>query len=196
MKRLLLAALLFLAGFAPLHPLLAAPVDISGARFEEKVRVGQADLQLNGAGLRTRFFLNVYAIGLYLGGPKKTAADALSAPGFKRIHIQLLRDLTAAQFVDALVESFHNNNDGAETGPFKTRLDELKSTMMAINAAKKGDVIHIDWLPDQGTRITLNGRPLGKELAGEDFYRALMKIWLGPKAVQESVKEALLGKSQ
>ena len=68
--------------------------------------------------------------------------------------------------------------------------------MLSINAAKKGDIIHLDWLPEQGTRITLNDKAIGRDIAGEDFYRALMKIWLGPKAVQDSLKDALLGKPQ
>jgi len=33
-----------------------------------------------------------------------------------------------------------------------------------------------------------------KELIeGEDFYRALLRIWLGDKPVQEDLKKALLG---
>lgn len=191
MKRLLFITLLSLTSLAQ-----AAAIDAGGARFEDRIRIGANELQLNGAGIRSRFFLSVYAVGLYLGERKGNAPDAIASTGTKRLQLQVLRDLTATQFVDALMEAFRNNNEGPQAEVFKGRLEELKANMLSINAAKKGDVIHLDWLPEQGTRVTLNGKAIGKEIAGEDFYRALMKIWLGPKAVQESLKDALLGKPQ
>lgn len=192
MKRLLLVILLnfILAGFAQ------AAVEVGGVRFEDKSRVADSELQLNGAGLRSRFFINVYAVGLYLGEKKTNAGDTLAAPGAKRLQLQLLRDLTATQFVDALVESFHKNNDNADAEPLKSRLEELKASMLSIGSARKGDVINIDWLPAQGMRLTLNGKAVGKDISGEEFYRAMMKIWLGNRPVQDSVKDALLGKPQ
>jgi hypothetical protein len=39
----------------------------------------------------------------------------------------------------------------------------------------------------------VDGRPAGSPIAGEDFYRALLKIWLGEQPVQADVKKALLG---
>ena len=108
----------------------------------------------------------------------------------------MLRDLTATQFVDALVESFHKNNDNADAEPLRSRLEELKASMLSIGSARKGDVINIDWLPAQGMRLTLNGKAVGKDIGGEEFYRAMMKIWLGNRPVQDSVKDALLGKPQ
>jgi hypothetical protein len=39
----------------------------------------------------------------------------------------------------------------------------------------------------------LNGEPRGKIIAGEDFYRALLRIWLGEDPAQERLKRALLG---
>jgi hypothetical protein len=53
-----------------------------------------------------------------------------------------------------------------------------------------------DWLPEGGTRLSINGKQLGKDIAGEDFYRALLRIWLGSKPAQDDLKELLLGKLQ
>ena len=35
----------------------------------------------------------------------------------------------------------------------------------------------------------------GRDIAGDDFYKALLRIWLGNKPVQDDLKPALLGKS-
>ena len=55
-------------------------------------------------------------------------------------------------------------------------------------------MVNLDWLPDSGTRLTFNGAQKGNDIAGEDFYRALLRIWLGDKPVQDDLKEHLLGK--
>jgi hypothetical protein len=65
--------------------------------------------------------------------------------------------------------------------------------MASLKEAKKGMAITLDWLPAAGTQMTVNGKPAGAAIAGEDFYQALLRIWLGPKPVQDDLKKALLG---
>jgi len=40
---------------------------------------------------------------------------------------------------------------------------------------------------------SLNGRQIGAPIPGADFYRALLRVWLGDKPVQDDLKHALLG---
>jgi hypothetical protein len=65
--------------------------------------------------------------------------------------------------------------------------------MRAIGGAKKGDVVAIDFLADGSTAVALNGKPQGKPIAGADFQRALLAVWLGGKPVQADLKKAMLG---
>jgi len=44
-----------------------------------------------------------------------------------------------------------------------------------------------------GTVLVINGAARGKPIAGEDFYRALLRIWLGEHPVQDDLKKAVLG---
>ncbi|MEW6120170.1 MAG: chalcone isomerase family protein [Pseudomonadota bacterium] len=44
-----------------------------------------------------------------------------------------------------------------------------------------------------GMQLVVNGRPVGKPIAGPDFFRALLAVWLGDAAVQADLKSALLG---
>ena len=190
MKKTMVALLVCLTGLA--H----AAADIAGVRFENMSKLGATELQLNGAGLRSKFILKVYAIGLYLTEKKTAAADVLALKGSKRLRIVTLRELTAEQFADALVEGIHKNHSDAEMDALKARLGEFKAAMLAVKKAAEGTIIEIDWLPDSGTRLSVNGKQQGKDIAGEDFYNALLRIWLGPKPAQDDLKEALLGKAQ
>jgi hypothetical protein len=39
----------------------------------------------------------------------------------------------------------------------------------------------------------VEGKPAGAAIQGEDFYRGLLRIWLGESPVQADLKKALLG---
>jgi long-chain acyl-CoA synthetase len=172
-------------------PVLAA--EVAGVHVEDRIKLESTELVLNGAGLRTKAFFKVYVAGLYLT-EKKTSADAvLGLGGAKRVSMRLMRDLSARQLTDALDEGFRDNTPVAEQEPLKGRLAVLAAIMNALQSAKEGDLIALDWLPGTGTRVMLNGEPRGKAIAGEDFYRALLRIWLGDNPVSGSLKKALLG---
>ncbi len=66
--------------------------------------------------------------------------------------------------------------------------------MLSIGNAPEKSVVHLDWLPDSGTRLSFNGAAKGADIAGEEFYRALMRIWIGSQPAQDDLKEQLLGK--
>lgn len=171
-----------------------AAVEVAGVKFEDKVKIGATELSLNGAGLRTRLMLKVYAAGLYLPERKASADQVLALKGPKRVHIVTLRDLTAEQFADALVEGIRHNSSEAELAALKPAIDEFRATVLALQSAPKGAVVNLDFAPETGTRLVFNNEPKGKPIAGEEFYRALLRIWLGTKPVQDDLKEALLGK--
>ena len=175
---------------------LAAPaalaLDVAGQSIPDKLKLGNADLVLNGAGIRTRAFFKVYVGALYLPEKKTAAADALASKGAKRVALHLLRDLTAGQTGGAL-DNLADNLSEAEREAFKGRIADLKATMEAVGAAKEKSIITLDFAPDAGMRIALDGVQKGKTIAGEDFYRALLKLWLGDKPVDSALKSGMLG---
>ncbi|HPT50656.1 MAG TPA: chalcone isomerase family protein [Accumulibacter sp.] len=188
MKRLLLALLTA----ASIN--LALAVEIGGVKFDDKTRVGASETVINGAGIRKKAFFKVYAIALYLPEKRTAAEGVFTAKGAKRVSIATLRDLSAKQFVEGLQEGVAANHSDTEKAALKDRMQQLSDTMLAIGEAKQGTTVLIDWLPESGTRLTVNGKVIGKDIAGEDFFKALLKIWLGQKPVQDDLKQALLGK--
>jgi hypothetical protein len=185
-------ATLALAAFLPLAALAA---EVGGVRLDDRTKVdaGGPDLVLNGAGIRTRFVVKVYVAGLYLTEKKAAAADAVALGGPKRVSITMLRDVGAQQFNEALVEGFRANNSAADVERMKGPLDELGAIMNALGEAKKGRVIALDFVPGAGTRVLVDGATKGKPIPGDDFYRGLLRIWLGDKPVDADLKKAMLG---
>ncbi|GAA5171202.1 chalcone isomerase family protein [Viridibacterium curvum] len=174
----------------------AQALDVAGINFADSTSVAGSELKLNGAGLRTRFaVVKVYAIGLYL--PQKTAAaDAvLASTGARRVQITTLRDLTAEQLTDALIEALEANHSTAEMSKLAPRVAQLRSIMLSIGKVAEKTSIRLDYLPASGTRVIVGNEQKGSDIAGEDFFVAVLKIWLGNKPVQADLKDQLLGKT-
>ncbi len=168
-------------------PLAAA--EVAGVRFDERARVADTDLTLTGAGLRKRLFFQVYAIGLYVQDAK---ADPVAQPGPKRVQMHMLRDVGAEQFTGALADGIKANQSEAEAKALEPQVSQLGAIMAGLKEAKTGMVIALDWT-GKDTVLRVNGQPAGAPIPGESFYRALLRIWLGPSPVQDDVKKALLG---
>jgi len=187
----------FAAMLIAMFPLAVAAADVAGVKLEDKVRVAPnaPELLLNGAGVRTRFVVKVYVAGLYLPEKKSAPADVLALGGPKRVAMTMLRDVTAEQLAEALTDGFAANNAPADQERYKTQLAELTAIMATLGGAKKGDVVALDYLPEVGTRVVVNGEAKGKPIAGEGFYRGLLRVWLGDKPADADLKKGLLGQT-
>jgi len=178
--------------------LIALPAwgaEVAGVRIDEQSSLAGANLVLNGAGLRKLIFFNVYAMGLYLPKKAANAAEAVAMEGPKRVSLHMLRDVGAARFTKALTEGIEQNHSEAEVKALQPRIDALVAAMAEVGEAKKGSTITLDW-NGSATLIGVDGKPAGKPIDGADFYRALLRIWLGEHPVQEDLKKALVGAAQ
>jgi hypothetical protein len=180
------------AFFLYLFSIAAMAAEVEGVRIDDKTRVGNAELILNGAGLRKRAFFKVYAIGLYVPQKSSNAAALMDQPGPKRVAIRMLRDVSADAFNEALADGIRANHAEAETKALEPRLKELGAIIAGVGEAKKGMAINLDWTGAE-TQVLIQDKPVGKPIAGQDFYRALLRVWLGDKPVQDDLKKALLG---
>ena len=171
----------------------AQALEVEGVKLDATNQVGAAALQLNGAGLRTKVFFKVYVAGLYVPQKTANAAQLLAQKGPRRVSITMLRDVDAESFAKALNDGLRDNHTDAQFAAMKPQIDTLNANLKAVGEAKKGDVIHFEFLPDTGTQVTVNGKVRGSAIAGEDFFTSVLRIWLGEKPVDASLKKGLIG---
>jgi Chalcone isomerase-like len=177
-----------------LLPCAVPAAEVEGVKLPDNARVteGGAELVLNGAGVRTRFMFRVYVGALYVQKKTSAASAVISDAGAKRIALYMLRELSSAQFVSALEDGLKNNHSAEELAKLDAAIKQLRAIFDAVKTAKAGDVILIDYLPGAGTRITVNGAVRGT-IPGDDFNRALLRIWLGDNPADGDLKKGLLG---
>ena len=171
----------------------AQPLEVEGIKLDATALVDNTALQLNGAGLRVKVFFKVYVAGLYVPQKASNAAQLLAQKGPRRIALTLLRNVDAESFANALNDGLRDNHTDAQLAALKPQIDTFIANLKAAGEAKKGDVVHLDFVPNSGTRVTVNGQVRGSAIAGEDFYTAVLRIWLGDKPVDGGLKKGLVG---
>lgn len=188
--RSLLASLLLTAAVA--LPATAA-VDVNGYKFDDTSKVAGQDLKLNGAGMRTKIIIKVYAAGLYLTEKKTTMADIAAIEGPRRVTIIMARDVSSDTFGNAFMEGLKDNTTVAERNAIASQINKFGEMFAMVPGLKKGDVLHLDWVPGVGTQCELNGKKIGETVPDLAFYNALLRIWLGNDPVDSALKPAMLG---
>lgn len=171
----------------------APPAGREEALFAPKAMVQGTPLQLNGAGVRHKAVFRVYAAGLYLQQRAESFAEVRAQPGAKRLAVTMLREIDSGELGKLFTRGMQDNLDRptfSRLVPGILRMSQIFSTHRMLNA---GDTFFIDWLPGQGTLITVKEQPQGEPFPEPEFFDAMLGIWLGSQPVDWKLKEALLG---
>lgn len=163
-------------------------------RFPETLTVEQAKLQRNGIGVRKKFGILIFYMGFYL--PEKTTdpTKAIYMDGNKSVRLLLMRNMHAKVLGESFLQTFLNY-DGPEE--VKQRcikmIEELIQALRNGKDANAGEVFHIDMVPKVGTFFYLNDVLVAKTEHFGAFNEAILKVWLGDKCVDSTLKAGMLG---
>jgi hypothetical protein len=187
-KGLMATALLACAVTVP-----AIAAEVSGVKFEDTNKVHGKELKLNGLGVRTKFVVKAYAAGLYLQEKTKSVDEVLKMEGPRRVTLVMMRDITSDSFGSAFMDGLNSNVSKEDKSKIVTQISKFGEMFATFDGLKKGDVLHLDWVPGTGTVCELNGKKVGETVPDLVFYNAILRIWLGDKPVDSSLKPKLLG---
>jgi hypothetical protein len=182
--------------------LLAAPLaaqaqttEVGGVKYENNEQLANSKLVLNGAGVRYKAIFKVYTAGLYLGTKVGTPEEVYAAPGPKRMHIVMLRDIDANELGKLFTRGMQDNAPREEFSKSIAGTMRMSDIFSAKKKLVAGEYFYIDWVPGQGTTVVINGKAAGEPIKEPEFFTALMKIWLGKSPADAQLKNALLGKA-
>ncbi len=166
---------------------------VAGVQVPDKILSGEQTLVLNGAGAREMVSIfNVYVIALYLPEKKHTVDEVLVNDASKRVALNFLYDVTSVQLLDATYKLITENHTAAEVKAVEAGWKAFAAPFDIIKDIKKGDQLVLDYNPATGTRVSLNGKEIGR-VADAAFMRAFLKVWLGDRPAQANLKTRLLG---
>jgi hypothetical protein len=185
-------ALLLSLGLLALH---AQAREVEGVKYNETLDLAGSSLQLNGAGTRYKAVFKVYTAGLYLSKKAVSTAEALAAPGPKRLTLTFVRDIDSEELGRLFIKGIKTNTPNDEYTRVVGSVMRMSQVFYEARKMKVGEVINMDWVPGRGTLITIRGVPVGDPFPEPEFYGALLRIWLGADPADWQLKDALLGQT-
>ncbi len=166
-------------------------VEVGNVEFKE--HIANTKLNLNGAGIRYKFFFKIYAAALYVENPNTDANTVITQDGSKRLVMHIIYDeIEREKMVGSMLTGFEDNLSSEQFSAQKSNIDNLLTHYQGV---KEGDVLMFDYTPSKGTTFSINGTDK-ITIKGSDFNQALLKIWIGEDPATDSLKTDLLGAAE
>lgn len=170
----------------------AAALTVEGVDIPETYSTGGQELTLNGAGTRSKFFLDLYVGSLYVPEPGHDGAAIIAADEPQVISLHIISGMiTSERMTKATREGFE-----ASTGGKLAAIQEDVDRFMGVfrDEIREGDVFDLAYVPGQGVQVFKNG-DLKDTVGGLAFKKALFGIWLSEHPAQKDLKEKMLGQN-
>lgn len=165
--------------------------EVGGVKFPGHIMLDKEALFLNGAGVREKYFMDMYVCGLYL---KQRASDAeaiMNADEKMGLRLQIVSSLVSNEVMQKAVREGFDKSTNHNT---KAIDKEIEAFITAFSEPiKKNDLFELNYYPGTGCVIFKNGVKK-VQIAGLAFKKALFGIWLGPNPAHEDLRNSLLGK--
>ncbi|UCF03589.1 MAG: chalcone isomerase family protein [Deltaproteobacteria bacterium] len=164
--------------------------EIGGINMPESLKTGQTTLMLNGAGVRKKFFVDVYVGGLYLREKTQDPKAIIAADEPMAIRLHIVSSMVTSKKMEKAWREGFEKATGGNIEPIKFQIEELISVFR--EEIKENDSYDMIYVPGKGVQVFKNNesRPT---IGGLPFKKALFGIWLSDKPAQKSLKKAMLG---
>lgn len=164
---------------------------IAGIEVPETKTVAQTQLTLNGAGIRSKFFMDLYVGSLYLKAPETIADKVITLDETMMVQLDITSGMiTSDRMIEAIEEGFDSATNG-NTQPINSEIEQFISIFS--EPIKIKDNFQLLYQPQRGLTVLKNNKVINEQAISPTFKRALFAIWLGDKPAQKSLKKAMLG---
>ncbi|MFK8138701.1 MAG: chalcone isomerase family protein [Bdellovibrionales bacterium] len=163
---------------------------LRGVELPDTIELDGKKLLLNGMGIRKATILRIkaYVAGLYIEKKSSDRAAISAMKGPKRIELTMLMTLEKDQLTKAWNDSVLKHCP-SDCSSLQKALGTLNSYMRAVKRKQK---LIIDVI-DNKTIVTIRGTQKNP-IESADLTAAILKVFIGPKEVDEGMAEGLLGK--
>ncbi|WP_433813836.1 chalcone isomerase family protein [Flavobacterium johnsoniae] len=166
-------------------------LEVNGVTVPRKIEFQGKTLQLNGAGGRSKMWLEVYVQALYLSQLSQDPQFIIDSDTEMAIRIEITSSMVSSNKLTKAMNTGFEKSAGSNLEELRPRIEQLKSYLS--DAITEKDVFVLAYNPlDQNVYVSKNEVLKGK-IQGFDFKKALFGIWLSDKPVDETLKKHLLG---
>lgn len=164
-------------------------MEIAGVKIPDRIKVSGNELNLNGAGVLSRVFVDQYVCGLYLMDKTSDAQKVIEADETMEIKIIIVSDeVTSAKMKDNLLDGFRNSA-GDDVLSILSEIDSF--IKLFSEEIKVNDIFDMIYISGKGVQ-TFKNKKLFCTIPGIEFKKALFGIWLCEDPVKNSLKNDML----
>ncbi|MAA72126.1 MAG: chalcone isomerase [Bermanella sp.] len=164
--------------------------EIAGVNLPDSMNAQNQALALNGAGIRSKFFMDIYAAGLYLAESSQEAKSIIAQDKPMALRLHITSGLLSSEKMESATREGFEKSTGGNTAEIKDTIETFIATFK--DGIVENDVFDFVYVPSAGVNVFKNGE-LKTTVEGLKFKQALFGIWLSEDAVQSDLKEGLLG---
>lgn len=166
-------------------------LEVNGVTVPRKIEFQNKTLQLNGAGGRSKMWLEVYVQALYLSQLSQDPKFIIDSDTEMAIRIEITSSMVSSNKLTKAMNAGFEKSAGSNFDELKPRIEDFKKLLSDVITEK--DVFILAYNPfDQTINVIKNDVVKGK-IPGFDFKKALFGIWLSDKPVDDTLKKHLLG---
>jgi hypothetical protein len=165
-------------------------VEVGGIELPESMTTETQSLSLNGTGVRSKFFMDIYAAGLYLPEVSNEAASIIDQNKPMALRLHITSGLLSSEKMESATREGFDKATGGNTASIQPTIESFIETFK--EDIVENDVFDFVYSPATGVSVIKNGQ-LKKTIEGLEFKQALFGIWLSEDAVSDDLKEGLLG---
>jgi hypothetical protein len=165
---------------------------VEGVKIPNTLKAGETTIHLNGAGVREKYFMDMYVCGLYLKTKSVDADKIMKADEAMGLRLHIVSGLISSDKMKTAIDEGFKNSTAGNTAALMAKINQFKAVFK--EEIKEGDIFDLIYEPGKGVVIYKNGK-VSTTIAGLDFKTALFGIWLCNKPADSDLKTNLLGKS-
>lgn len=162
---------------------------IAGITMPDSFKAGNSSLVLNGAGIRTKLMLDIYAGGLYLQSKSSDGAAIINANEPMMIRLHIVSKLISPKDFEVNTREGFSRSTGGNIAPIKNQIEQFIAIFK--EGISKNDVYDIMYDPAKGTCVYKNGT-FKAASSGLEFKKALFGIWFGPTTMNPALRKGML----
>lgn len=168
----------------------AHALEIEGYNFPADAQAAGQAVKLVGAGVRTKWMMNVYVLGAYQATVTRKASFLVGSDEPKMLWLHMLRGIDASKMRDAIDEGLEKNVGSAERARIQGDVDKIKAAFPAT--VGKGLDIQFIHSPSAGFVLKIGG---AQKVASADkaLSKAMWSIWFGSHPADSDLKKGVLG---
>ncbi len=171
-------------------PSILSAKEVSGINIPETLKEGEQSLLLNGVGVRSKFFMDIYVGALYLQEKSKNSQEILASDKLMNIRLHMVSGLIDNKKMSDAVNEGFKKSTGGDTAPVIAQIN--KFTGIFNEKFSKGDYFDFVYVPGTGTKVYKNSI-FKSVVEGFEFKKALFGIWICEDPADDDLKEEMLG---